>query len=117
MKKNEDLSICLHRFLGDFWWMNGECFLLVKAYIEKYCTQKQELFENFIDKVIYVTVKRSDLINNRKLFHLEKLGERALLLSFTHVEAYTDGLESLIKFEFIYKEEGKILIRKMNFEI
>lgn len=117
MKKNEDLSICLHRFLGDFWWMDGKCFLLVKEYLDKYCTVKHELFENFVDKTIYVTVKRRDLINNKELFHLEKLGERALLLSFTHAEIDTCDSEKLIKFDFLYKENEKIQTRKITFNI
>ena len=86
MKKNEDLSICLHPFLGDSWWMDGKCFLLVKEYLDKYCAAKHELFENFVDKTMYVAVKRSDLIDYNELFYLEKLGERALMLSFTHVD-------------------------------
>ncbi|MBP1593364.1 MAG: hypothetical protein H6Q12_382 [Bacteroidetes bacterium] len=117
MKKNEDLSICLHRFLGDFWWMDGKCFLLVKEFLDKYCTEKHELFENFVDKVIYVTVKRRDIINNKELFQLRKLGERALLLSFKHAAVNEDKNEKLIKFEFIYKENEKIQTQKITFNI
>lgn len=117
MKSSDDLSICLHCYLGDFWWMDGKSFLLVKEYLNKYCTAKYELFENFVDKTIYVTVKGRDLINNKELFHLEKLGKRALLLSFTHAGINTDESERLIKFEFIYKENERILTQKITFNI
>lgn len=117
MKKNEDLCICLHRFLGDFWWMDGKSFLLVKDYLDKYSTDKHEVFENFVDKTIYVTVKRSDLINNNELFYLEKLGERALLLSFTHAVVESFDSEKQIKFEFLYKKKERIMIQKMTFNI
>ena len=117
MKKNEDLSICLHLFLGDFWWMDGKCFLLVKEYLDKYCAAKHELFENFVDKTMYVTVKRRDLIDYNELFYLEKLGERALMLSFTHANIETSDSERLIKFEFLYKENETILTQKMTFNI
>lgn len=117
MKSNEDLSICLHRFLGDFWWMDGKCFLLVKEYLDKYCTEKHELFENFVDKVIYVIVKKRDIINNKDLFQLKKLGERALLLSFKNARINTDESEKLVKFEFIYKENENILTQKITFNI
>ncbi len=117
MDKNEELSICLHHFLGDFWWMDGKCFLLLKEHIEKYCTKEHEFSNSFIESIICVTVKKRDLIETKEIFRIKEFGKRALLLSFT--EAGTDCFESekIIKFEFIYKEDETIKTRKVVFKL
>lgn len=115
MKSNADTSICLHLFLGEFWWMEGKEFLLIKEYLDNYFRIDNEFSDKFIDQLLYVTVHKRDLISNNDIFNIAKLGKRALLLSFTNAGIESVDSERAIKFEFIYKENEKIVTQKMVF--
>lgn len=117
MKSNADVSICLHHFLGDFWYMDGKCFLLFKKYLEKYYTADNEFSNNIIESIICVTVKKHDLIEHREFFQVKEFGKRALLLSFIETETDSFDSDKLINFELIYKENEKIKTRKVLFKL
>lgn len=115
MKSNTDTSICLHHFLGEFWWMDGKGFLLIKEYLDNYCRINHEFSDKFIDQLLYVIVHKRDLISNKDIFNIAKLSKRALLLSFTNAGIESGDSERSIEFEFIYEEGERIKTQKITF--
>jgi hypothetical protein len=115
MKSNTDTSICLHLFLDEFWWMDGKGFLLIKEYLDNYFQIDYEFSDKFIDQLLYVIVHKRDLISNKDIFNIATLGKRALLLSFTNAGIGFGDSDRSIKFELIYKENERIMTRKITF--